>query len=87
MDSKQLADISREDFLRSHYWKFYSSNNGKFDQNSALISKYHPDYDKEPVRLIYTHYTLNNGLIMNGFLYESPPNIVRQIVGETLISG
>jgi hypothetical protein len=77
MYSKQLIDISREDFLKSHYWKFYSSNNGDFDENSTLIPQYHPDYDKNPVRLIYTHYTLKNGLIMNGFLYHSARKSVR----------
>ena len=80
MYSKQLIDISREDFLKSHYWKLYSSNNGDFDENSTLIPQYHPDYDKNPVRLIYTHYTLKNSLIMNGFLYETLPNIVRHTI-------
>ncbi len=80
MATKQLVDISREDFLKSHYWKFDSGNNGEFEGNSTLIPQYHPDYDTDPVRLIYTHYILKNGLRMNGFLYESPPDLERHTI-------
>jgi hypothetical protein len=77
---KQFEDITREDFLKSHYWKFYPGNNGESNQNKSLIPQDHPDYDKNPVRLIYTHYTLHNGMILDGFLYESPPDLVRHTI-------
>ncbi len=77
---KQIADITREDFLTSPYWKFYPGDKGVFDKNSTLIPQDHPDYTQNPVRLIYTHYTFRNGMVLDGFLYESLPHLLRHTI-------
>ncbi len=77
---KLISDITREDFLKRHYWKFDSGISGKINVDTPLIPQDHPDYTQDPIRLIYTHYTLHNGMILEGFLYESPPDLVRHTI-------
>ena len=77
---KKLEDITRQDFLNSPYWMFYSGRNGEFKNNHTLIPQNHSDYDKHAVRLIYTRYMLNNGMSLDGFLYESPPSFNRHTI-------
>ncbi len=70
---KRIEEIAKADFERSPYWMFYSGQNDEFAPGTTLISQDHPDYDKASIRLIRAEYTLNSGLILDGFLYETPP--------------
>lgn len=74
---KKFEDITRADFLKSPYWMFFSEPNGELNRNTSLVPLSHPDYNANAVRLIYTLYTLRSGLILDGFLYEDPPDFDR----------
>lgn len=77
---KQLEEIARVDFEVSPYWMFYSGPGDEHDSKTTLISQAHPAYDNTRARLIRTTYTLYSGLILDGFLYEDPPEFKRHTI-------
>ena len=77
---KRLEEIAKADFDLSPYWMFYSGSNDKFTPGTILVSQDHPDYDKTSVRLIRAAYALNSGLVLDGFLYETPPRFRKHTI-------
>ena len=77
---KQIDEIAKEDFIRSPYWMFYSGPGGEFDPQKTLIPQDHPAYNTSTPRLISANYILSTGQVLDGFLYETPPDFDRHTI-------
>lgn len=78
--TKQIDELSLEDFSASPYWMFYAGRQGEYDSFTTLIPETHPDYNPESVRLVRAIYTLANSEAVSGYFYEDSNNPHQHVI-------